>query len=209
VDQARAGLGHQHERVIDRLRRSCESKAILSYAASIFPIRQRKGNVEALEEKMTAPFASDSKGVFVDVHAHGGYMGWPWGFANRCTPNNAGLGALGQKFASFSRYGLWAPKMPNRLCESKHLFYDCAYRIHWDDDRLICTPCIPLNAKLILHCSDGFDGSIIDTMYGWLGAALFFLKIGRSFYQPCNTLLTVINKVFPAFLMRACMRFCT
>jgi hypothetical protein len=47
------------------------------YAVLIFPIRQRKGNVEASEERMTAPFTSDSKGVFVDVHSHGGYMRWP------------------------------------------------------------------------------------------------------------------------------------
>ncbi len=184
-------------------------KAILSYTALIFLIRQRKGNVEALEERMSVPFASDSEGVFVDVHSHGGYVGWPWGFANWCTPNNAGLGTLGQKFASFSGYGLWVPKMPNQLCESEHLFRDCAYRIHWDDECLVCTPCILLNAKLFLHCSDGFDGSTIDTMYSWLGAALFFLKIGTSFYQPCDTLPTVINKVFPALLVRACMRFCT
>jgi carboxypeptidase T len=92
---------------------SCESKVILLYAGLIFPIRQRKGNVKASKERMTAPFALDSKGMFVDVHSHGGYVGWLWGFANRRTPNNAGLGTLGRKFASFSGYGLWAPKMPN------------------------------------------------------------------------------------------------
>jgi hypothetical protein len=64
------------------MRQLCELKAILLYAASIFPIWQRKGNVEALEERMTALFALDSKGVFVDVHSHGGYVGWPWIFAN-------------------------------------------------------------------------------------------------------------------------------
>jgi hypothetical protein len=136
-------------------------------------------------------------------------MGWPWGFANPRTPNNAGLGALGQKFASFSGYSLWVPKMPNQLCESEHLFRDWAHRIHWDEERLICMPCILLNAKLVLHHSDGFNGRTIDTMYGWLGAASFFLEIGTSFYQPCNTLPTVINKVFLALLVRACMRFCT
>jgi hypothetical protein len=46
-------------------------------------------------------------------------------------------------------------------------------------------------------------------MYGWLGAASFFLEIGTSFYQPCDTLLTMINEIFPALLVRACMRFCT
>jgi hypothetical protein len=42
---------------------------------SIFLIRQRKGNVEASDERMTAPFALDSEGVFVDVHSRGGYVG--------------------------------------------------------------------------------------------------------------------------------------
>jgi hypothetical protein len=130
ADQARAGLGRQRKRVVDQTQQLCESKAILSYAASIFPIRQRKGNVKASEERMTAPFVSDSKGVFVDLHSHGGYVGWPWGFVNWRTPNNADLGALRHKFASFSRYGLWVPKMPNRLCESEHLCRDCAYHIH-------------------------------------------------------------------------------
>ncbi len=164
----------------------CELKALLSYATSIFPIRQRKGNVKASEERMTVPFALDSRGVFVDLHSHGWYVGWPWGFANRRTPNNAGLGTFGRKFALFSGYGLWAPKMPNRLCESEHPCRDCAYRIHWDDKRLVCTPCILLNAKLILHCSGGFDGSTIDTMYSWLGVASFFLEIGTSFTSPAT-----------------------
>ena len=96
-----------------------ETKAILAYAASIFPFKQRKGNVKVSEEKMNTPFATDSEGVFIDVHSHGRDVGWPWGFANQRTPNDAGLGALGRKFASFSGYSLWAPKMPNRGCESE------------------------------------------------------------------------------------------
>jgi hypothetical protein len=75
VDQARAGLGRQRERVIDRMRRLCESKALLLYVASIFPIQKRKGNVKALEERMTAPFALDSRGVFVDLGVRGMAMG--------------------------------------------------------------------------------------------------------------------------------------
>ncbi len=106
VNQARAGLGRQREHVIDWAWRLCESKAILLYATSMFPIRQRKGGVKASEDRMIVPFASDSEGVFVDVHSHGGYVGWPWGFANWRTPNNAGLVTLRRKFASFSGHGL-------------------------------------------------------------------------------------------------------
>jgi hypothetical protein len=95
-----------------------ETKAILSYAKSVFPSEQRKGSTVAVsEERMNVPFAEDSEGVFIDVHSHGRDVGWPWGFANQRTPNDTGLGALGRKFASFSGYSLWAPKMPNRVCE--------------------------------------------------------------------------------------------
>ncbi len=79
------------------------------------------GLVKTRPDFEAAPFASDSEGVFVDVHSFGGYVGWPWGFANRRTSNDAGLGTLGRKFSSFNGYGLWAPKMPNRLCESEHV----------------------------------------------------------------------------------------
>ena len=112
-----------------------ETKAILAYAASIFPFRQRKGNVQVSEEKLNTPFAPDSEGVFIDVHSHGSLVGWPWGFANQRTPNDAGLGALGRKFASFSGYSLWAPKMPNRKCESEHSF----------------AMCVPTSSLYILH----------------------------------------------------------
>lgn len=50
---------------------------------------------------------------------------------------------------------------------------------------------------------DGFDGSTIDTMYGWFGAASFFFELGTSFAQPCDIFPTIINEVFPAFLVIA------
>ena len=94
-----------------------ETKAILEYAASIFPSEQRKGGLQYSEANYNTPFAKNSEGVFIDVHSHGQYVGWPWGFANQRTPNDEGLGALGRKLASFNGYSLWAPTMPNRLCE--------------------------------------------------------------------------------------------
>jgi len=49
----------------------------------------------------------------------------------------------------------------------------------------------------------GFDGSTIDTMYGWLGAASFFFELGTTFSEPCDTFSTIINEVFPALLYAA------
>jgi len=94
-----------------------ETKAILEYAASIFPTGQRKGSVQFSVANYNTPFSKYSQGVFIDVHSHGQYVGWPWGFANQRTPNDEGLGALGRKLASFNGYRLWAPTMPNRQCE--------------------------------------------------------------------------------------------
>lgn len=94
-----------------------ETKAILEYAASIFPTGQRKGSVQFSEANYNTPFSKYSQGVFIDVHSHGQYVGWPWGFTNQRTPNDEGLGTLGRKLASFNGYRLWAPTMPNRQCE--------------------------------------------------------------------------------------------
>lgn len=101
-----------------------ETKAILEYAASIFPLEQRKGNLQVSEANYNTPFGKNSEGVFIDVHSHGQYVGWPWGFINQRTPNDEGLGALGRKLASFNGYGLWAPKMPKRQCELLLPFVD-------------------------------------------------------------------------------------
>ena len=94
-----------------------ETKAILQYALSEFPSGQRKGNLQQSEANFNSPFSEDSEGVFLDVHSFGRDIGWPWGFINKRTPNDNALGALGRKFASFNGYSLWAPKLPNRLCE--------------------------------------------------------------------------------------------
>lgn len=105
-----------------------ETKAILAYAKAKFPASQRKGNLGNLQQavaQLNTPFGKDSEGVFLDVHSHGRYVGWPWGFKNEKTPDDYGLGALGRKFASFSGYRLWAPKMPNRVCESYYLLSYC------------------------------------------------------------------------------------
>ena len=93
-----------------------ETKAIVQYAAALFPASQRKGNVQQSEAGYNTAFPdSTTEGIFLDMHSHGGYVGWPWGFKNEKTPNDESLGALGRKLASFSGYSLWAPKMPNRL----------------------------------------------------------------------------------------------
>ncbi len=49
-------------------------------------------------------FTTDSDGMIINVHSHGWDVGWPWGFANLLTPNDASLGMLGWTFTLFSGY---------------------------------------------------------------------------------------------------------
>ncbi len=125
------------------------------------------------------------------MHSHGWDMGWPWGFANWCSPNDTSLGMLGWTFTAMStedaKLIMWVQTLVCDVCTA----YIGITKVFF------CILCISSNSKLVLHYSDRFDGSTIDTIYSWLGVALFFFKIGSSFYQPCNTLPTVINKVFP------------
>jgi len=79
--------------------------------------RATEGRCQFSEANYNTLFSKYIQGVFIDVHSHGQYVGWPWGFTNQRTPNDEGLGTLGRKLASFNGYRLWAPTMPNRQCE--------------------------------------------------------------------------------------------
>ena len=94
-----------------------ETKAIVQYMSSVFPSSQRKGNLQTSEANHNNAFPQSNQHVFLDIHSHGQDIGWPWLFKNKKSPNDSALGALGRKMASFSQYSLWAPEMPNRVCE--------------------------------------------------------------------------------------------
>lgn len=94
-----------------------ETRAIVDYAASIFPSSQRKGNLQKSESELDEAFPVTSRGVFIDAHSFGRDVGWPWGFADRRAPNDEGLGALGRKMASYASWDLWAPGTAGRTCE--------------------------------------------------------------------------------------------
>ena len=74
----------------------------MNYAQDLFPEEQRKDpadiNVERGEEIM---------GIFVDIHASGGYVYFPWGFEDSRSPDDEALQALGRKVSHFNDYKLW------------------------------------------------------------------------------------------------------
>jgi hypothetical protein len=75
------------------------------------------------------PMTTDSEGMFIDVHSHRRDVGWPWGFANWRTPNDAGLGALGRTFALFSGYSYGRRRCPIVYVSPNTCFAMCVLHI--------------------------------------------------------------------------------
>jgi len=82
-----------------------ESQALADYARRLFPAGQRKSDPEGMRNK---PFGEGNTGVYVDVHASGGYVYYPWGHVDSVSPDDEALQALGRKTAYFNDYRLWA-----------------------------------------------------------------------------------------------------
>jgi hypothetical protein len=99
-----------------------ETQAIMAYAKALFPVSQRKGandedreSVEYAEIHSDEAFSDENTGVFIDTHSYGDYVFYPWGFDDKVSPNNDGLGAMGRKLASWNGYKLWAPPIAQLL----------------------------------------------------------------------------------------------
>lgn len=78
-----------------------ETQAIANYARSLFPVSQRKTDINV-------PFGEDVMGMYIDIHASGGYVYYPWGHKNETSPDDDALQALGRKMHHFNKYLLWA-----------------------------------------------------------------------------------------------------
>lgn len=73
-----------------------ETQVVQNYVRSQFP-DQREDDLSAM-----APVTST--GLFLDVHAYGNLVLWPWGFTHSLPPNSDGLQTLGRKLAYFNGY---------------------------------------------------------------------------------------------------------
>mmetsp|Transcript_16674 Transcript_16674/g.36049 ORF Transcript_16674/g.36049 Transcript_16674/m.36049 type:complete len:706 (+) Transcript_16674:334-2451(+) len=81
-----------------------ETQAVVNYAQDLFPEEQRKDPAD-----INVELGEDIMGIFVDIHASGGYVYFPWGFEDSRSPDDDALQALGRKLAHFNDYKLWAP----------------------------------------------------------------------------------------------------
>jgi|GEM_PF-718903 len=71
-----------------------ETQAIQNYMLSLFPDQRGPNDTDA------AP--SDATGVYLDIHASGRLILWPWGWTPDPAPNAAGLQTFGRKMAYFN-----------------------------------------------------------------------------------------------------------
>jgi len=81
-----------------------ETQAVVNYAQNLFPEEQQKDPADIDVER-----GEDIMGMFVDIHASGGYVYFPWGFEDRRSPDDEANQALGRKIAHYNDYKLWAP----------------------------------------------------------------------------------------------------
>ena len=77
-----------------------ETQAIVDYTRSIFA--DSKGPL------LTDPAASDTSGVFMDIHSYSQLVLWPWGFTTTTAPNATALQVLGRRIAGFNNYAAQA-----------------------------------------------------------------------------------------------------
>jgi len=101
-----------------------ETKAMAEYARRLFPEAQRKRDPVAQRNE---PFGEDVTGMYVDIHASGGYVYYPWGHKDAKSPDDEALQALGRKINSFNGYKLWAGSQPDYLYPASGDTSDWAY----------------------------------------------------------------------------------
>jgi len=101
-----------------------ETRAVVEYAKKLFPEDQRKDDPEG---QMSAAFGEDITGVYIDIHASGGYVYYPWGHRDAKSPDNEALEAVGRKINYFNSYKLWAGGQPDFMYEAAGDYSDYMY----------------------------------------------------------------------------------
>lgn len=101
-----------------------ETQAVVAYAKSLFPEGQRKDDPE---NEMNQAFGEDITGVYIDIHASGGYVYYPWGHKDAKSPDDEALQALGRKINYFNGYKLWAGSQPDFMYETSGDYSDYMY----------------------------------------------------------------------------------
>ena len=103
-----------------------ESQTLMNYARSLFPESQRKSDPA---NQLDVPLGEDIMGMYIDIHASGGYVYYPWGHEDSRSPDDDALQALGRKLNYFNGYKLWAGDQPDFLYAASGDISDYMYGV--------------------------------------------------------------------------------
>lgn len=78
---------------------------------------------------MSTAFGEDITGMYIDIHASGGYVYYPWGHKDAKSPDDEALQALGRKINYFNGYKLWAGSQPDFMYEASGDYSDYMYGV--------------------------------------------------------------------------------
>jgi carboxypeptidase T len=83
-----------------------ETQAVANYANKVFPERQRRSNPE---KQMNDPLGDEIMGLYMDIHSTGEFIYYPWGHADKKSPDDDAYQAIARKMSHWNGYDLWAP----------------------------------------------------------------------------------------------------
>ncbi|KAL7506824.1 hypothetical protein ACHAXN_004660 [Cyclotella atomus] len=96
-----------------------ETKALSEYAKSIFPEGHRKYDPEG---QMNEAFGEDIMGLYMDIHAYGGYTYYPWGHKDSKGPDNDSLQWVRSLGWWTARLSICVSSRPNSLAKGPDIF---------------------------------------------------------------------------------------
>ncbi len=140
-----------------------EVAAIQAYLRAEYP-DQRLPDLEA-------PVRTDATGVFVDLHAFGPKVMWPWGFTPNLAPNSTALQTFGRKLAYLNAS---RPEQAWALYPTSGTTDDFAY-----GELGLAAYCFEVGREFAATCTD-FEDMILP---GNLLALTYAAKVARTPYQ--------------------------
>ncbi|KAL7492278.1 hypothetical protein ACHAWT_001462 [Skeletonema menzelii] len=82
-----------------------ETQAIVNYANRVFPESQRRSDPE---KQMNDALGDEIMGMYMDIHSTGEFIYYPWGHADKNSPDDDAYQAIARKMSFKNGYDLWA-----------------------------------------------------------------------------------------------------
>jgi len=140
-----------------------ETQAVEAQMSGLFP--DQRG------PELNDPAPDDATGIYIDVHAYGRLVLWPWGFTDDPPPNATQLQTLGRKFAYWNDH---SPKQAFGLYPTDGTSDEHAY-----GELGVAAYCFEVGTSFFQSCSY-FEGSIVP---GNIPALLYAAKVVRTPYM--------------------------